>query len=98
MSKASPKAIPPRRVLHLGAFQPTLEAALAREVRTVRLADPLMPIVVLCPTPLLCMHLKRALVASLGASGHAGIRFATIAELAATLATQAMAEEGRSPL
>lgn len=109
MAKSRPSAptVAPRRVLHRGPFQPVLEAALAAEVRRVREQDPMMPILVLCATPLLCQHLKRRLVDLLAGAkargamfefGHAGIRFLTVNDLAATLATAAMAEEGRSPL
>src|SRR4051812_30758798 len=94
---------PSRRVLHLGPFQPVLENALVDEVKRVRAADAMQTIVVLCPTTLLCQHLKRALVEKLTRAkgfehGHAGIRFMTLNDLAGTLATAAMAEEGKAAL
>ncbi|HVO29320.1 MAG TPA: PD-(D/E)XK nuclease family protein [bacterium] len=84
-----------RRVLHRGPFQPALEEALVDEVRRVRDADPLMPVVVLCPTPLLCLHLKRRLAAG---GGHAGVRFFTVNDLASLLGAETMSEAGLSRL
>lgn len=81
-----------RRVLHLGPYQPVLEGALLREVRGVREADPLQPLVVLVPTALLRQHLKRTLALELG--GHSGIRFVTVSELAREIAGRALRSEG----
>lgn len=66
------------------------------EVARVRAEDALRPVVVLAPTFLLCQHLKRRLAAA--GTGHAGVRFLTMAELARVLAERAMRSEGRSPL
>ena len=82
----------PRRVLHLGPYQPVLEEALLREVRGVRENDSLQPIVVLVPTAFLRQHLKRTLAVRLG--GHSGIRFVTVSELARDVAERAMRSQG----
>lgn len=82
----------PRRVLHLGPYQPVLESALLREIRGVRENDALQPIVVLVPTAFLRQHLKRSLAIALG--GHSGVRFLTISELARDVAERAMRSHG----
>lgn len=81
----------PRRVLHLGPYQPTLEEALFEEVRGVRENDALQPIVVLVPTAFLRQHLKRMLALAMG--GHSGIRFVTVSELARDIAERSLRSE-----
>ncbi len=87
----------PRRLLYLGPYQPTLEAALVVEIASFRAADPLAPVFVLAPTTLLCRHLARHLAMSLP-NGHAGIRFVTMAGLARILAERTLRGQGLAPL
>src|SRR5438270_12827832 len=85
-----------RRVLHLGPYQPALETALVAEVAAIRRDDPLRPVVVLAPTFLLCVHLKRMLAQALG--GHSGVRFVNVQQLAEELGGPALRSEGLAPL
>ncbi|MBI5396293.1 MAG: PD-(D/E)XK nuclease family protein [Verrucomicrobia bacterium] len=64
--------------LRTGAFQ-ELEAALGGHVADIRRHGPLAPLLVIVPTALLRLHLRRRL------AGHLNLRFVTLAELVRTL-------------
>ncbi len=69
------------RKIHLGPFQPTLEAALAAEIRAFRdINGPLVPLTIVVPTRLLGLHLQRKLAREM-TNGHANLRFNTLEDL-----------------
>ncbi len=72
---------PTPRKIHLGPFQPTLETALAAEIRTFRSANgALAPLTIVVPTRLLGLHLQRKLAREMN-NGHANLRFNTLTDL-----------------
>jgi ATP-dependent helicase/nuclease subunit B len=73
-----------------------LEAALVEEVRALRGADPLGPVLVVVPSRLLGAHLLGALVRALG--GVAGLDVLTLPELAERIAGAPLGRAGRRPV
>jgi RecB family exonuclease len=69
------------RKIHVGPFQPVLEAALAEEISARRKSgDPLAPLSIVVPTRLLGLYLQRALARRL-ANGHVNLRFRVLEDL-----------------
>ncbi|MFH0947263.1 MAG: hypothetical protein V2A76_18905 [Planctomycetota bacterium] len=84
------------RRYYRGDFQPELEAAFLNELRGMRREDPLEPVVVVVPSNLLKLHLRR-LPARRGLP-HLNVRFLTLLDLARTLAEPELIERGLSIL
>jgi RecB family exonuclease len=73
------------RTLHCAPFQPDLESTLAQAITGFKKQHgPLAPLTVLVPTRLLGLHLQRTLAQVLP-TGHANIRFATLADIASQI-------------
>ncbi|MEI6082944.1 MAG: PD-(D/E)XK nuclease family protein [Verrucomicrobiota bacterium] len=72
MSRTNNFSAPTPRQIHLGAFQPTLEAALAARLQARR---PLAPVTVIVPTHLLGLALRRKL------APHVNVDFQTLNDL-----------------
>ena len=69
------------RKIHLGPFQPTLEAALAAGISSIKKSrGPLAPITVVVPTRLLGLRLQRWLARTLP-DGHVNLRCRTLTDL-----------------
>ena len=81
-------------LFHSGAF-PSLEKALWRELRAVRQAEPLAPVLVLVPTNLLRRHLG---VAAAEQGGCLNVHFLTLIDLARQAGGPALAARGRAAL
>jgi len=79
-----------------GPFQPTLEEALANEVRDLHADDPLAPVLLLVGSNLLGRSLTRALARRLGGVG--GLRAMTFLDLARALAAPALVRDGLQPI
>ncbi len=71
------------RRLYRGDFQPTLERAFAREVALLQADDPFRRVVVVVPSNLLKLHLRRMLAAE---RAHLNVRFWTLLDLAREIA------------
>ncbi|HUJ70931.1 MAG TPA: PD-(D/E)XK nuclease family protein [Verrucomicrobiae bacterium] len=81
MGTTSNFSAPTPRKIHLGPFQPTLEAALATEISALKKSrGPLAPITIVVPTRLLGLHLQRSLARVLP-NGHANLWFRTLTDL-----------------
>lgn len=85
-----------RRILYRGDFQPDLECALEAEVRAATAADPLARRLILVPSHLLKLHLRRLLAAR--GRPHVDLHFLTLLELARRLAEPVFAERGLAAL
>ena len=77
-----------RRII-TGEYGPRLEGELLREVRRLKGAGTLEPVVIVIPTNVLGLHLSRYLARELG--GHAEIRFATLLDVARWLGEESLA-------
>ena len=81
MGTTSNFSAPTPRKIHLGPFQPTLEAALATEISACKKSrGVLTPITIVVPTRLLGLHLQRTLARALP-KGHINLRFHTFTDL-----------------
>jgi len=78
-----------------GDFYPTLEEALLEVLDRGRKADPLAPVLLLCPTAMLRAHLGRLVAARLG--GMAGLSILTLGAWARRLAAGPLALRGLEP-
>ena len=82
--------------LYLGGFHPYLEGSLSEEIGAARAEDPLSPIIVLVGSNLLGLYLRRFLAKKLGSVFH--VRFMTFLDLASSIASQKLAQEGKSEI
>jgi len=80
------------RRLYLGDFQPALEAAFLAEMQGRRRADPLEPALVIVPSQLLKLHLRRLLADR--DCPHLNLRFVTLVDLARELSEDRLRSEG----
>ena len=81
MGTTSNFSAPTPRKIHLGPFQPVLEAALAAEISAFKKSrGVLVPLIVVVPTRLLGLHLQRMLARAL-TNGHVNVRFCTLNDL-----------------
>jgi RecB family exonuclease len=83
------------RLVFTGDF-PELQAAFVERVGTLRRDDPLRPLLVLVPTNLLRVHLRRSLAAS--GAAHMNVRLMTFAEWVRELTAAVSVVENISPL
>ena len=80
------------RRLYRGDFQPELEAAFLHELAGMRRGDPLEPVVVVVPSNLLKLHLRR--LAARRGCPHLNVHFLTLVDLARKLAEPELIRRG----
>lgn len=84
--------MPQQRVFVSDSFT-VLQGAFVTAVKTLKEDDPLAPVTVLAPSPLLAMRLRRAL--AWAGEGHWGVRIETLGDFAREVAEEALRQEGR---